>query len=120
MTPAERRLLEGIERRADNLRRCATIMLKQGSYLPDIVALMGELLVRTLILLCGTKLRDQFFHWLESQLRTNEGICVFCENTITTPDHGGMCDVCWRDMDDDDRLAVHLDLLEREIDGPPS
>lgn len=101
MTPAEQELLRAVERRAEQVRRIAAVMLENGSFVPTIMGFVSTLLVRTLFALCGKAVREHFIAWIARAIQNENGICPLCDAELAEGDEP--CLKCQAEMEEEQR-----------------
>ena len=116
MTPEERYLLEGIERRAEACRRYAAICLKNGSTVPSVTSMIAWNLIRTFFLLVGERMLTDVLSWMFGAMRSDAMLCRIC-GRLKKERTAIACPACIQSMDDEDRLVDEWLLLERPASG---
>lgn len=111
-------LLARVERRADHLRRYAALARKSNgaAYVAPVMAHGAWLLIRTLLLLCGRQIQEQFFDWLHGTLREQHGLCDVCGSPKSTAT-AIACDRCLAQMEQEDRELEIEERMERDTSG---
>lgn len=113
-------LLRGVERRAEHLRKYAVMCQRAGgaAYSPLIMGTFAWNIVRTLLLLVGRPLQDEFFRWLVRSFRDQAGLCEICGTPKMNP-AAAACQDCLLQFDADDREAEIALQMERDTGGKP-
>lgn len=114
MTPADRKLLQQIARRADAVRRLAEALLQNDATLQPVMARGAGVLIRTLFLYCGEAIRADFLAWLLHTLREGNGqcICGALKDEHTDP----LCAACMAEFDASDREVEQVMRMEEAPD----
>ena len=118
MTTGERRLLEGLSRRAETLKRFSDTSLRTDCLIEPVMAMMAGNVMRTLFALCGDAIREDFLRWMLKTLREGHGLCLCGELKAKHDDP--LCAGCWKQCEDDDREAEQYEKMDRPVPGVPS
>lgn len=103
MTSAQRRLLEGISRRANALARAVDTALATDQYIEPIVAMIAGNLTRTVFALCGRRLQEDILRWMVNSVRDAHNICLCGRMKVKVYDP--LCAICMAQGEADDRKA---------------
>lgn len=111
-------LTDSVHRRALALARMTD--QKRTVQIPDtVIAYAAKNLLEVLCALLGQTLLEAVLESLYGELSEKFGVCRYCRKHPFV-EKQGMCNVCWKQMEEDDKEITAQSLMESLSKGKPS